>query len=61
MRSKNTTPAEPTLDELIGQWEALLAARGVTPESEDALRALPNEMARERLTTAISRLSGASR
>ena len=57
------TPAlsrEGALEELITQWKALLADRGVKPESEDAIRALPTAMACDRLTLAIQRLAGRS-
>jgi len=50
-----------TLNELLSRWKALLAERGVTPESEDMLRALPPADAERLLAQAISRLSGASR
>ncbi len=62
MSAKKTTnaPVDP-LELLFDEWKSELADRGVTPESEAALRALPPERAATLLRAAIARLSGVAR
>jgi hypothetical protein len=55
------TNQKNSLEDLFRTWKALLARHGVTPDSEDLLRALPPADAERLLGQAISRLSGASR